>query len=100
VAVTQPAAGSQPRLDRVLLGLHDYGTGLDEATLRVTANFAVDGIAAGENLAPRMARPAQGVWELRFKEPLASLPSGSLVVSIKDRQGNETRVERQFRVGP
>ncbi len=100
LTITEPAAGRSARLNRILIGMHDYYSGLDEASFQVRADFAVNGLKPGENLAPRFQRKTQGVWELKLREPIAALPSGTLVVSVKDRQGNETRIERTIRVGP
>ena len=33
--------------------MHDYDTGLDLESFRVTADFPLDGVPAGQNLAPR-----------------------------------------------
>lgn len=41
----------------------------------------------------------QDVWEWKLTKPLAASQSGTLTVSVADRQGNVTRVERTFRVG-
>ena len=40
------------------------------------------------------------VWELPLAAPLRNLPKGTLTVSIKDRQGNLSRIERTFSVAP
>ena len=34
--------------------MHDYGSGLNADSFRVTADFALDGVAAGENFAPEV----------------------------------------------
>jgi hypothetical protein len=80
-----------------LIGMYDYG-GLALDSIQVVANFPIDGIAAGENLAKSLHSISQGIWELTLKSPL-SLASGRLTVSVKDRQGNETRIERTFSAG-
>src|SRR5262249_34233691 len=51
--VTCPAAGKNAELSRILIGMHDYYTGLDMDSFTVVADFAVDGTPAGENLAKR-----------------------------------------------
>jgi hypothetical protein len=56
----------------------------------------VDGATAGTNLASRFAEATQGVWELRLKKPIDDLAKGRLLVTVKDRQGNESRIERHF----
>jgi hypothetical protein len=95
LAVALPRAGANPPLDRLLIGTHDYGTGLDPASIEVIADFAVDGVPAGENLAPKFRTTAPGVREWKLPKPLA-VKAGKLTVSVKDRQGNVTRVERTF----
>ena len=88
LTLTHPQPGANAKLDRILIGMHDYGAGLDAATFNVTADFAVDGVKAGENLASRFKSTA-GVWDLRLANPPASLPRGKLKVEVRDRQGNK-----------
>lgn len=98
VAVTFPAAGANTPLSRLLIGLTDAYTGLDMSSFTVTADFALDGVAAGENLASKF-KPLEGNrWELKLDKPLAGLAKGRLIVSVKDKQGNLGRVERTFSV--
>ncbi len=52
LADPQPGENAEP-LSLLLVGMHDYGTGLGLESFRVTADFPVDGVPAGENLAPR-----------------------------------------------
>jgi hypothetical protein len=99
VAVTLPPPGQRDVLDCILIGLHDYYSGLDMGTFEVKTDFAIDGVTAGQNLAPRFVAKSPGVWELRLATPIRQLKRGTLVVSVKDRQGNVTRVERVIGVG-
>lgn len=100
LTVTAPLPGANAALDRILIGMHDYYTGLDPGSFTVTADFAINGIAPGENLAPKFQPLSAGVWELKLTPPLLALPAGKLVVSVKDRQGNESRIARTFSLGP
>ena len=100
LALALPKAGANATFDRILIGMHDTGTGLDVASLSVTADFAVNGVAAGENLGRHFKPTAPGVWVLKLAQPVAELPNGTLTVSVKDKQGNITRLERTFSVGP
>lgn len=99
VTVTHPQAGRNEELRRIRIGMHDYYTGLDLKTFEVKADFVIDGVAAGENLAARFQPVAQGVWEYVLARPITALRQGTLIVSIKDREWNTTRVERAIRVG-
>jgi hypothetical protein len=71
--------------------MHDYYSGLDLESLRVTADFALDGVLPGRSLEDRFKPRSPGVWEWKLAEPLRQ--KGKLVVTVKDRQGNITRVE-------
>jgi len=95
LTMTEPAAGKNPPLTRVLLGMHDYASGLDLETFRVTADFPLAGTPAGENLAPKFTPLPGNRWELRLAAP-ASVDRGTLTVSIQDRSGNVTHIERTF----
>jgi hypothetical protein len=98
LTVSEPGPGKAPAVRRILLGMHDYHSGLDMASFRVTADFAVESVPAGENLASRFKPLDDDRWELRLAAPLAEM-EGTLTVSIQDRQGNTSRVERRFSTG-
>lgn len=95
LTVQSPKPGANPPLDRILIGMHDYGTGLDPASFTVVASVAMNGVAAGENLAPKFASLGGGVYELKLTAPLTAT-GATLTVSVKDKQGSVTRVERTF----
>jgi hypothetical protein len=81
--------------------MHDYGTGLDPASLTVSADFPIDGVKPGDNLAPRLKETSAGVRELRLATPIRSLERGTLTVAVRDRQGNVARrIKRTITVGP
>ena len=101
LTLTYPRSGaSKEPLTRILIGMHDYATGLDLASFSVTADFAIDGVKPSENLATRFDALPDNRWELRLQQPIAALERGKLTVSVKDRQGNATRIERSFSVVP
>jgi hypothetical protein len=98
LTLTYPRPGVNPPLARILVGMYDYGTGLDMDTFRVVADFPLDGAEAGQNQAAKFKAKSPGVWEWTFAKPLTELPKGKLTVSVKDRQGNITVIERTFAV--
>jgi mono/diheme cytochrome c family protein len=98
LAVTLPTPGKNAELSRILIGMHDYGSGIDPDSMKVVADVAVDGTPAGENLAKQFRPLSQGVWELKLGKPINELKAGRLVVTVADKQGNVTRVERLFTV--
>ena len=94
LTLATPKIGSNPPLERIVIGMHDYA-GLDEKSLEVSADFPVNGVPAGTNLASQFKNSASGVWELPLS-PALSVPRGKLLVRVKDKQGNATRIERTF----
>jgi mono/diheme cytochrome c family protein len=99
LALTLPAAGKNAELTRLLVGMHDYGSGIDMKTFKVTADFAIEGVPAGQDLAEKFRPKSQGVYELRLEKPLRKLGRGKVTVSVADKLGNVSRVERTFSVG-
>jgi hypothetical protein len=85
-------------VDRLLVGMCDYGSGLDLASFSVVADFEIDGVAAGEELASRFKEKSQGVWEWKLTKPMAKRAGGKVRVAVKDKQGNVSRIERTFSV--
>lgn len=98
LTMTEPRAGVNATVDRILLGMDDYYTGLDMDTFRVTADFAVADAKPGDNLAAGFKQVNRGVWEMKLPRPLDALPRGKLTVSVADRQGNVNRIERIIQV--
>jgi hypothetical protein len=66
LTLTSPRAGANESLTRILVGMHDYYTGLDMDTFRVVADFPIDGAPAGEDLAKKFRPTTPGVWELKL----------------------------------
>jgi hypothetical protein len=64
----------------------------------VIADFPVEGVPAGDNLAGKFKALADSRWELPLARPIGELAKGKLTVSVKDRQGNISRIERVFSV--
>jgi hypothetical protein len=98
LTLTYPHSGKNESLTRLLVGMHDYYSGLDLTSFEVIADFPVDGIPPGQNLAARFKTLPEARWELSLTTPLPALPKGKLTVSVKDKQGNITRLERTFSV--
>lgn len=99
LTLTSPQAGANTELTRILVGMHDYATGIDLASFTVTADFPIDGVKPGENLAGRLKEKSAGVREFKLTTPIKDLKRGTLTVAVKDRQGNLTRIERTFSAG-
>jgi hypothetical protein len=99
LTLTYPRARHNEEFSRILVGMHDYCTGLDMDSFTVVADFAVNDTPAGTNLASKFSVKTQGVWELKPAKPITELAKGKLTVRVKDRQGNLSRVERTLSVG-
>ena len=98
LTLTFPQPGKNGPLTRILIGMHDAYTGLDGDSLQVTASVPLDGINAGENLASNFKVISRGVWEWKLDKPLDELAPAKLDVSVKDKQGNTSRIVRTFSV--
>lgn len=98
LALTYPAPGVNKSFSRILIGMTDAYTGLDLSTFRVTADFELDGVPAGENLASRFTALDGNRWEWKLSRPIGERAEGRLIVSVRDRQGNTSRIERKFSV--
>ncbi len=99
LTVTHPRPGANSELSRILIGMNDYGAGIDAKSYSVSADFPIDDVKPGENLASRFKVKSDGVFELIFTTPITKLERGTLTVVVRDRQGNTTRIERTFSVG-
>lgn len=99
LTLTSPQPGKNPPLSRILIGIHDAYTGIDADSLQVTADVAIDGAAAGENLSDKLKEVSRGIWEWKLDRAIDELAGAKLDVSVKDKQGNTTRIVRQFSVG-
>ena len=63
LTVAVPVAGTNPPIDRILVGMYDLG-GVDQASFEVVADFAVNGVPAGQNLASKFKPSGPlGIWE-------------------------------------
>jgi mono/diheme cytochrome c family protein len=98
MTVTYPRAGRNTSLSKIVIGMHDYYSGLDEKSFSVTADFDIAGIRAGDNLAARFKPTHSGVWEWKLDKPVASRATAKLTATVMDKQGNTTRIERSFSI--
>jgi hypothetical protein len=99
LTLTYPRAGYNDEVTRFLVGMHDYYTGLDTNSFTVVADFPVDGMKPGQNLASRFKLKAPGTWEFRLTNGIKKLSRGKVTVSVKDNHGNLSRIERTLTVG-
>jgi hypothetical protein len=98
LTLNKPARGVNPKLNRIVVGMDDYYSGLHYESMIVTADFAINGISAGTNLANQFQEIKHGIFELKLNESIQRLKKSTMVVSVKDRQGNITTIRRTFSV--
>jgi len=98
LTMTYPKAGANPPLARILVGMHDYYTGLDMVQLQVVADFAPGRRGCRSKPGAEVQSKDHRCLGADAFQPLTELPKGKLTVSVKDRQGNLTRMERTFAV--
>lgn len=99
LSVSEPQPGRQAEVSRILIGMHDYLSGLDFGSISITADVPLGSHAAGENLAREFTRQSHGVYAWTLDEPITSLETATLTVSVRDQQGNTTVIRRTFSVG-
>ena len=97
VSLPRPGVNPGP-LALLRLGVADAHSGVDWPTLSITADFAVNGRAAGAELADLAQDAGDGIRTLALSPPIASRAGGTLRVAVADNQGNITRVARRFAV--
>ena len=93
-----PRPGENAGVSRLVVGACDYYSGLDEKSLSVVADFAIDDIPAGRELATQFTPAGDAVWQWKLARPLAPLAKGTLRVSVRDKAGNITRIVRAFSI--
>ncbi len=98
LTLAHPRAGRNKTFSRIVIGMHDYYTGLDLESLSVRADFEIDGVPTGGNLATRFKQTDPGVWEWKFTQAAPSRDKAKLTVSVQDKQGNVVRIERSFSI--
>ncbi len=100
LALSEPRPGYSPVVTAIRVGVADANSGVDVASLSITADFAVGGRSAGAELADLATHLGDGVYEINLGAPLGPTGQAHVNASIVDEQGNITRVERRFRTVP
>ena len=93
-----PTVGRNPPTNLFRFGFFDADSGINLSSLSLRANFSVNGIPAGTELAGLTITSAPWVRELQLTSQLAGLTNAELRLSVRDQQGNETLIVRRFSV--
>lgn len=99
LAVSAPRAGvnSQP-VPRIVIGFADANSGINPASLSVTSSLMLNGRPPGAELADLAQAIGDGVYAITLSAPLAAIAAGEISASVRDNQGNTTRLRQSFSV--
>jgi hypothetical protein len=98
VSLPRPRA-NDAAVTEIRFGLADGDSGIDISTLSVHADFVVNGLAAGSELASLAQASGDSIWSIALTPPLTDGWNRHVHVEVRDVQGNVTRVDRAFSVG-
>jgi len=99
LTISAPRAGfGDATLDRIRIGIADANSGIEPGSLSISADVALAGREAGSELADLAVEVESGVFELIVDPPLRSANRRHLHASVRDRQGNITRMTTTFSV--
>jgi len=99
LALSSPRAGNNRDVVRTLrVGIADANTGIAAGSLSITADITIAGRPPGTPLADLAVETADGVWEIALTPPLQRMVDRHIQVSVRDVEGNITRVSRAFSV--
>lgn len=100
LAMSLPRRGVNAPLSAIRIGVADANSGLQPGSLSVSADFPVAGRAPGQELVDLAVSVGDGIYEI----PVDVSPAPGTVrvvhAEVADQQGNWTRVDRTFQVGP
>ncbi|UXI68438.1 TolB family protein [Tahibacter amnicola] len=95
VSLPRPGFNALP-VTQLRLGISDANSGIAAGTLSVRASFMVAGRAPGSELADLAAPVDADIRAIALGQPLPPMTDAWLRASVRDNQGNITRVEQRF----
>ena len=99
VASPRPNVNPGP-LTEIRVGVSDANSGVKAGSLSIKADFAVNGRAAGAELASLAAPAAPGVFVITLTPALTQPSARHLTASVSDNQGNITSATVRFWIAP
>lgn len=92
-------AAAAGRITDFVIGAYDLDSGIDPASLSLTADRAVAGMNAGTNLAANASLTNGGIVRITLAAPIELSSSGiTVTLMLKDRAGHLARVVRNYGV--
>jgi hypothetical protein len=99
LTVSMPRPGiNMQAISELRFAFADGHSGIDAASLSVRADVTINGRAAGSELADLAQSLADGRFRIALSTPIALVSNRHIQVSIRDLQGNITRVNQAFSV--
>ncbi len=99
LTISMPRSGANTQaVGQLRFAFADAHSGIQLASLSVTADFVVNGRAGGAELADLAQNVGDGMYAITLSSPVALVSNKHLRVSIRDVQGNVTRVNQAFSV--
>lgn len=99
LTVSAPRAGINPEtITHLRFAYADANSGIAAGSLSVTADFSINGRAAGVELADLTADLGDGRRAIALSAPIETASDWHLFVEVADQQGNITRVAQAFSV--
>ena len=86
-------------LETIRFGLADADSGIDLASLSVSADFVVNGRAPDTQFADLAEVDGEGIWRIALSSPLQAGWNRHFDISVRDGQGNTVRVRCAILVG-
>jgi hypothetical protein len=91
---------NEPPFTEMRIGVADAYSGISNGTLSVKADFPVNGLAAGAELAGQGSFVGPGTFSIPLNPAISNLPPSHLTASVLDAQGNRAILKVRFHVGP
>lgn len=100
LALSAPRAGRNDLpLTAIRVGIADGYSGALTRTLSITSTLTINGRAPGAQLADLAVPVGDGIFQIALTTPITNVQNARMVASVKDGQGNITRVDRTFSIG-
>jgi hypothetical protein len=100
LALSAPRAGRNALpVTSIRVGMADGNSGVATRTLSITSTLSINGRAPGAQLVDLAVLTGDGIVEIALTKPITNVTNARVSASVKDVQGNITRVDRTFSVG-
>lgn len=101
LAVSSPGPNKNiAPLTEIRVGVADANSGIKSGSLSIRADFAINGAAPGTELVSQGSFVSPGIFVIPLQTPVTNLTVSHLSASVQDVEGNVTRADVRFHVGP